>query len=92
MESLNTLTNVELQDKNDYSNNLTFKNIEHTPFTIVKQNNEYYGLIGNHRITEIYLDEKVLEKDLKKITWDRVVQVIWAITEKFKLNNLEIKE
>lgn len=83
-EQLNTFTSVDLQDRQESSNNLEFTHIENTPFTIVRQDSEYFGLIGNHRITESYSDEETLKKEIQKITWDRILQVIWAVTEKFK--------
>lgn len=92
MESLNTNTNAEILDKQDSGNELEFTNLENTPFTIVKQNGLYYGLIGNHRITESYLEKKVLEEEIQKITWDRLLQVIWAVTEKFKMNKEQIEQ
>jgi len=92
-EQLDTLTNVDLLDKVDSSNELTFENIEGTPFTVVKENNEYFSIIGNHRLTETFLSKKICIEETKKITWDRIVQVIWAVSAKMesinKLKNLE---
>jgi hypothetical protein len=83
-ESENTFTNVDLLDKQDSSNNYTFEHIENTPFTIVTEGNEHFGLIGNHRITESYENKETLKEELVKFSWDRVAQVIWAVVEKFK--------
>ena len=92
-EQLDTLTNVDLLDKVDSSNELTFENIEGTPFTVVKENNEYFSIIGNHRLTETFLSKVICIEETKKITWDRIVQVIWAVSAKMesinKLKNLE---
>lgn len=90
-ELSNTSTNVEEQTNNTYGN-LEFTNIEGTPFTIVKQDEKYYGLIGNHRITEEWNDLEDLKEDLLKVSWDRITQVIWAVVEKFKFNEEEIKK
>lgn len=87
-ESLNTSTNVEILDKQDYSNETReIDTIDETPFAIVKIKEGYIGVIGNHRITEPYENKILLEKELKEFSWNRVTQVIWAIVEKFK-NNL----
>jgi len=90
-DTSDTLMNVDLQDKLESLNELKFTHIEGTPFTIVKENSEYFGIIGNHRITESYSDEETLKEEIQKITWDRILQVIWAVTEKFK-NYEQLKE
>jgi len=90
-EYSNTLTNVDQQTNENYSN-IEFTNVENSPFTIVRQEEKYYGVIGNHRLTEAYENLEDLREDLLKITWDRLTQVIWAVVEKFKVNNDQIKE
>lgn len=90
-ESLNTSQNVDLLDKQESSNEVTFENLENTPFTMVKQKGLWYGIIGNHRITEGFLNEKELEAELKEVNWNRLIQVIWAVVEKFKVNNEQFK-
>lgn len=90
-ELSNTPTSVEKQDNLPYGN-LEFTNIDGTPFTIVKQDEKYYGLIGNHRITEEWNNLEELKEDLLKVSWDRITQVIWAVVEKFKFNEEEIKK
>jgi hypothetical protein len=88
MESLNTYTSAEVLDKQDSNYEIKTTIIENTPFTIVEMNKEYFGVIGSHRITEMYESKEECEKNLKEITWDRLTQVIWAVVEKFK-HNLE---
>ncbi len=76
-------------DKQNSSTELEFITIERTPFTIVRQGKEYFGLIGEHRITESYNNLEKCKKEVQEITWDRIVQVIWAITEKYNKIKLE---
>lgn len=83
-ESLNTT------DRQESSNEIEFKNVDNTPFTIVKQNKQYFGLIGQHRVTEGYDDYETCEKELIEINWNRLIQVIWAVAEKF--NKIDIKQ
>jgi hypothetical protein len=85
-ESLNTT------DNRDFSNSYEFENIEKSPFTIVKHENVYYGVIGNHRLTESYENKEELKEELVKITWDRLLQVIWAVNEKFSEQKETIKK
>ena len=73
-------TNAE---KGDNSHCLKIEAVENTPFSIVEENGEFFSVIGNHRITEYFQSKEELERDLNVITWDRVTQVIWAITKKF---------
>lgn len=87
-ESLDIKTNAEILDnQNLNSETQEVTTIESTPFAIVKIKEGYIGVIGNHRITEPYLNKEILEKELKEFSWNRVTQVIWAVVEKFK-NNL----
>lgn len=91
-EELDTLQSVNLQTKSNYSELETeYTHIEGTPFTIVKQGNEYFSIISNHRITEIFLTKEICEEETKKITWDRISQVIWAIAEKINDINKQVK-
>jgi len=87
-DTLNTNTNAEILDNQDLnSETQEITTIDETPFAIVKIKEGYIGVIGNHRITEPYLNKELLEKELKNFSWNRVTQVIWAVVEKFK-NNL----
>lgn len=82
MGSSNTSQNVETQDKQDFLSKV--EKVEKTPFSIVEENGEYFGVLGNHRLTPIYKYKKDCKWDLEEITWDRLVQVIWVVTEKIK--------
>ena len=77
-DSLNTT------DNNQSSEIIKFEVVENSPFTIAEQNEEYFGILGTHRITDNYEDKEKLKKDLLEITWDRIIQVIWAVAEKYK--------
>lgn len=84
--------NVEEETNKNSDYNLEFTNVENSPFTIVKQNDTYFGLIGQHRITQEFTDIEELKEELLKFSWDRVGQVIWAVVEKFKHKESQIKE
>ena len=81
MELQNTSLNVEEQNKQDYLNNLKIESIENTPFSTVSQTGEHFGAIGKHKITESFKTIEELKEELTKMSWDRIVQVVWAITE-----------
>jgi hypothetical protein len=93
-ETLNIKTNVDLLDNTNSSNEelKEVTTIDETPFAIVKIKEGYIGVIGQHRITEVYLSKEILEKELKEFSWNRVTQVIWAVVEKFKYNKEELTQ
>jgi hypothetical protein len=93
-ESLNTQTSVEtLNNKNSNSEIFTHEQVEETPFTIIKHDEKYFGVLGNHRVTQIFDTKEECEADLKDINWNRVMQVIWAVVEKFtKININDLNE
>ena len=86
-EQLHINTNVDQQDKGDYTYKI--EHVEGTPFSIIEKDKNYFGTIGNHRITDIYDDKKELEKYLKKTDWDKIVQVIYAVVEQFNNSKKE---
>lgn len=93
-ESSNTQTSVETLDKQN-SNSEIFESsqVEETPFTIIKHKEQYFGVLGNHRVTEIFDTKEECEANLKDINWNRVMQVIWAVVEKFtKININDLNE
>jgi hypothetical protein len=92
--SSNTQTSVETLNNKD-SNYEIFQHeqVEETPFTIIKHENKYFGVLGNHRITQLFDTKEECEADLKDINWNRVMQVIWAVVEKFtKININDLNE
>ena len=83
-ESENLYTNEEELDKpNSNSEQLfTTEHLENTPFTMINQDEKWFGVIGEHRISEMHKTKEELEEDLKQISWNRIVQVLWAINTK----------
>ena len=83
-ESLNTQTSVETLDNKDLNSELfTHEQVTETPFTIIKHEDKYFGVLGKHRVTELYETKEECEADLREINWNRVLQVIWGVVEKF---------
>jgi hypothetical protein len=67
---------------------MQYEHLEDSPFTLVNNEGKWYGLMGNHRLTEAYEDKETLVKELTEITWNRLTQVMWAISEKVKTIDL----
>lgn len=82
MGSLNTSQDANTLDKQDFSSKV--EKVENTPFTIIEDEGEFFGVLGNHRLTQKYKYKKDCVADLEDITWNRIVQVIWVVAEKLK--------
>jgi len=75
-------TSVE-KTKKDSSNEELVKRkiIENTPFEVITIDGKSFGAMGSYRVTEPKETIKEVEKELKKVTWDRIVQVIMILDE-----------
>lgn len=89
-ESKKSLTNAgKVNNSNfgvdhDFTQNeqtLSREEIPDTPFVIISSDKEHFGTLGNFRITEIYLTKEIAIEETKKITWNRIIQVISIINE-----------
>ena len=54
--------------------------ITDSPFVIITTENGSFGCMGKYRITEIGSKAEI-KKELKKITWNRIVQVILLLQD-----------
>lgn len=55
--------------------------IKDTPFTVITIEGKSFGSMGQYRITEIYNNEETPKKEVQKITWNRLIQVIMLLQE-----------
>ena len=67
--------------KEDSSATIERTDVKDTPFTIVKTEEAIFGVMGQYRITEKCKTVEACKKEVKKITWNRVVQVIMVLQE-----------
>jgi hypothetical protein len=77
----------DMLDTMDNKKSFEVKEIENTPFTIIKDDNKYFGVIANNKITEDYTTEKECLEELLKVDWNRITQVIVTIVEKLTNKN-----
>lgn len=95
-QSKKLLESLEDQDKH-VLNGLSEKNhqgeeliqrqeVNNTPFMIITINNESFGTFGKYRITEMYHTKAQCEAELKRIDWNRIIQIIALTTEMLKDN------
>ena len=81
-------TNVNGTDKKNSGEELVKReNIDDSPFQIITQEGYSFGVMGEYRVTDKDNDKNKIKKELKKITWNRIVQVIMILDElKTKIN------
>ncbi len=83
-------TNVNGMDKQKSGKEELVKRekIKNSPFEIITQQGKSFGIMGDYRVTEQYEKKAEVKKELKEITWNRIVQVIMILDEvKGKLKN-----
>ena len=49
--------------------------IADTPFTVIEEGGQFFGVMGKYRVTLSYDTREECENDLKEITWNRILQV-----------------
>lgn len=79
----NTNESVKKADKQNSNYELFEKiEIEDTPFSIIIDNEKKrcFGVMGNYKITNDMGEPSEVRKELKKITWNRIIQVILILT------------
>lgn len=58
------------------------KQIENSGIWIIgNKENGWFGAIGNNRITEMYTDEKELERKIKEKSWDMILRACICVAE-----------
>jgi hypothetical protein len=75
--------NVEKVAKKGSSNEELIKRVQikDSPFEVITQDGYSFGVMGNYRLTEKSNDAKEVAKELKKITWNRVIQIVMILDE-----------
>ena len=67
--------------------------IPNSPFEVITTNGKSFGTMGNYRLTQPG-SKKQIKKELEKITWNRIIQIVMIlneITNKQRTNGLENK-
>lgn len=55
------------------------KEVEETPFTVITIGETSFGTIGKYKLTNDFMTVEEAEEDVKKITWNRLVNVIMIL-------------
>ncbi len=61
--------------------------MEDSPFIVVETRGEFFGAMGNYRLTEMYEDLEECKRSLSEFTWNRVIQVMMLLNEKLNVNS-----
>jgi len=79
LESINM--DVKKVDKKNSSRTELIKReeIKDSPFTIISVKDKHFGVMGNYRVTEENHNKKEVKKELEKITWNRIIQVMMIL-------------
>ena len=86
-QSVQEQISLENTSSTDY-----FEPVEETPFTIIKGENDlYFGVCGDIRVSKLYENKEELRDDLKyNFSWERITNVIVAIAK--RVNKIEENE
>ena len=90
----------ELNNTNNSVSDLTEKNpkntqlvehiaIDETPFTVVREGEKWFVVMGQYRLSEAFVNKDVAIRDACGITWNRIIQVLSVALENFNNLNLE---
>jgi len=77
-----SLKNVEKQTKkesskvDDRTELVQREEIKDTPFTLITIDGKSFGAMGGFRLTEQAGSKAEIRKELKKVTWNRLIQVM----------------
>ncbi len=85
--------NTKKTDNTDYLNNeelITQEKIEDTPFHIIGTKQGYFGAVGKYRITEPKKTKTEVKKELKEITYNRIVQIVLILMQSQRIIDDEI--
>lgn len=50
--------------------------IKNSPFVIISADGKHFAALGNYRLTELYTSFEECKKEIQKITWNRIIQII----------------
>ena len=85
-ESKQSQQNVKEVAKEGSSETISRENVKDSPFTIITIDGKSFGTMGDYRLTEEGTIKEI-RKQLKTITWNRIIQVIMLLDE--MKNNLK---
>lgn len=55
--------------------------MENTPFWIITTDGKSFATLGHYKITEDYNTPEQVEAELKKMTWNKIIQIMTLVHE-----------
>lgn len=90
-----TLTTLLNADKDQNKENSTLYDVEklgNTPFALIKQENKYFLVLGNNRVTEKYETREEAIEQLEVSKWDLILHLAIVVTERILETREQEKE
>ena len=78
----NTSAGLSTNPNNNDSNSnkvVDYTPVPDTPFTVVRENNNFFVTMGNYKISPNYTTAEEANKDAARVDWNRLAQVIEVI-------------
>lgn len=69
------------KDSGDGNQTIERTEIKDSPFNVITVDGESFGVMGDYRLTEKAGNKEDVIKQLEKITWNRVIQVVMLLDE-----------
>ena len=77
-----TTENVKKTDNKGSLSEIT--QLDNCPFSIVENDNKFFGMCGKYRVTEEYTNKEELKVYLETVNWDKISQVLFVVIENLK--------
>ena len=91
MSTQETLSNKFDSEMERNEELLTREEIKDSPFQIIGiPGSGFFGCLGQHRITKVQTTKEIVEKELKTINWNRIVQVVLVLIQ--QMNDQEFRQ
>lgn len=88
-ESTLGIVNKTAKQKSNSKQLVEYFPVDDTPFTVARNDQEWFVLMGKYRFTEALKTKKDAMRNARAITWTRILQVIQVMLED---NNNELKK
>lgn len=90
-DSVQQRGNADHTNSKDYLGESIYKSemtelaeVKDSPFTVVREGKNWYGMLGKYRLTRANSDRKAVEKEISRISWDNIMKVISVMLEEYK--------
>lgn len=76
LKNVEKQTNKKSSKVDDRTELIQREEIKDTPFTMITIDGKSFGAMGGFRLTEQSGNKEEVKKDLAKVTWNRIIQVM----------------